>query len=81
MNLFWTFGRTPWTGDQPDARHLPIQDSITQKNKDTHIHTPSGIRTHYPTVRAVEENTCLRPRGHWDRHILIFNQRINQLAN
>jgi hypothetical protein len=32
----WTFGRTPWTGDQPDARPLPTQDNTTQKNGDTH---------------------------------------------
>jgi hypothetical protein len=24
-----TFGRTPWTGDQPDARPLPTQDNTT----------------------------------------------------
>jgi hypothetical protein len=35
MNLL-TFGRTPWTGDQPDARPLPTQDNITQKKEDTH---------------------------------------------
>jgi len=33
----------------------------------THIHASSGIGTHYTSVRAVEERTCLRPRGHWDR--------------
>jgi hypothetical protein len=31
----WTFSRTPWTGDQPDARPLPTQDNTTQKNADT----------------------------------------------
>jgi len=36
MTLLWTFGRTPWTGDQPGARPLPIQDNTTQKNPDTH---------------------------------------------
>jgi hypothetical protein len=25
-----TFGRTPWPGDQPDARALPTQDNKTQ---------------------------------------------------
>jgi hypothetical protein len=29
-----TICRTPWTGDQPDARPLPKQDSTTQKDKD-----------------------------------------------
>jgi hypothetical protein len=31
-----TFGRTPWPGDQPDARPLPTQDNTTQKHTDTH---------------------------------------------
>jgi hypothetical protein len=30
------FGRTPWTGDQPDARHLPTQDNTIQTNADTY---------------------------------------------
>jgi hypothetical protein len=35
MNL-WSFVRTPWAGDQPDARPLPTQDNTTQKNADTY---------------------------------------------
>jgi hypothetical protein len=34
-NLIWTFGRTPWAGNQPDARPLPTQDNTIQKNADT----------------------------------------------
>jgi hypothetical protein len=68
----WTFDRTPWTGDQPDARPPPTQDNTTQKNADTHIHTSSGIRTHDPSVRAVEDNTCFRPRGHWGHSLKTF---------
>jgi len=63
---FWTFGRTPWTGDRPVARPLPTQDSATQKTR-THIHASSGIRTQDPSVRAVENSTYLKQRGHWDR--------------
>jgi hypothetical protein len=72
MNLFWTFGRTPWTGDQPDARPLPTQDNTRQHNTaqhrktPTHIHASSGIRTRDPNVRAAEDSACSRPRGHWD---------------
>jgi hypothetical protein len=55
-----TFGRTPWTGDQPIPRPLPIQ---TQTN----IHALSVIRTLDPSFRAGEDNSCLRPRGHCDR--------------
>jgi hypothetical protein len=42
MNLFWTFGRTPQTGDRADARLLPTQDNKTQKNAGTHIHASSS---------------------------------------
>jgi len=44
---------TPWARDQPGARRLP-----------THFHASSGTRTRDPSVRAVENSTCLRPRGH-----------------
>jgi len=54
MYLFWTFGRTLWMGNQPDTRHLPTQDSTTQKNADTPIHASSGIQTHDPSVQVVE---------------------------
>jgi len=67
MNQFWKFGRTPWTGDQSNARPVPTQESTTQKNADTLIHASSWIRTHDPSVRAAENSTHLRPRGHWDR--------------
>jgi hypothetical protein len=80
MILFWTLGRTPWMGDQPDARPLPIQDSTTQKDADTHIHALSGIRTHDSTVRAVEDSTCLRPRGHWDwQHLAVHTVNISSI--
>jgi len=67
MTLLWTFGRTPWTGDQPGARPLPTQDNKTQENADTHIPASSGIRTHDPSFRAVKNSTCLSPHGYWDR--------------
>jgi hypothetical protein len=43
---------------------------LTQtQNKQTDIHALSGIRTHDPSVRASEDSSCLRPRGHCDRHV------------
>jgi hypothetical protein len=33
----------------------------------TNIHALSGIRAHDPSVRASEDSSCLRPRGHRDR--------------
>jgi hypothetical protein len=56
-----TVGRTPWTGDQPDARPQLTQNT-NRINAD--IHDSSGIRTHYPSVSAGEDISCLRPRCH-----------------
>jgi hypothetical protein len=51
----WTVGRTPWTGDQLVARHLPVHK---HRNTHTHTHTQTlnihalgGIRTHDPGYR------------------------------
>lgn len=41
-----TFGTTPWSGDQPDSRYLPPQNSITQK--DGNKRALFGIQTHDP---------------------------------
>jgi hypothetical protein len=32
----WTVGKTPWTGERPDVRHLLAQDNTTQRNADSH---------------------------------------------
>jgi hypothetical protein len=60
-------GRTPWTWDQPVARPLPTHRTTQTQNKHTDIHVLSGIRTHDPIVRASENCSCLRPRGHCNR--------------
>jgi hypothetical protein len=39
------------------------QHNTKKKKTRAHIHASSGIRTHDPSVRAVEDRTCLRPRG------------------
>jgi energy-coupling factor transporter transmembrane protein EcfT len=54
LGIYCTVGRTPWTGHRPDARPLP-----THRKTRTHIHASSGIRTHDPSVLAVEDSTCL----------------------
>jgi len=65
--IYWTIGRTPWTGDRPDARPLPAH-RVTQHTKTrTRIHASSGIRTHDPSVRLAEDRTCRRPLVHWDQ--------------
>jgi hypothetical protein len=65
--ILYTVGRTPWTGDQPDARPIPIQHNTNTEQTHTYIHVLSGIRTHEPSVRAGEDILCLRPHGHCGR--------------
>jgi hypothetical protein len=38
-------------------------------NADRHTYALSGIPTHDLSIRAREDSSCLRPRGHCDRHI------------
>jgi hypothetical protein len=48
----------------------------------TDIHTSSGIRTHDPSVRAGEDGSCLKPRGHCDRRVymLQYVARIKKIC-
>jgi hypothetical protein len=48
-----TFGRTPWLGDQSNARPLPKHRTTQHRNTQTHIHDPSRIRTCDHNVQAV----------------------------
>jgi len=36
LQIYLTFGTTPWTEDRPDARPLPSPDNTTQKKANTH---------------------------------------------
>jgi hypothetical protein len=56
-----TFGRTPWLGDQTNARPLQTHRTTQHRNTQTHIHAPSRIRTCDLNVQAVVDSTCLRP--------------------
>jgi hypothetical protein len=77
-NHFFTDGRTPWASHQPVARPLPTHRTTQTQNRRTHtdIDALNGIRTHDPTFRASEGNSCLRPRGHCDRHSLTLTPSI-----
>jgi hypothetical protein len=56
-------------GISPALRPLPTHRKTQHRQTQTHIHAPSKIRTCDPNVRAAEDSTCLRSRGHWDRHM------------
>ena len=53
----------------------PLLDN-TQQSQQTDIHASCGIRTHSLSRRAAADPR-LRPRGHWDRQLLlIMNQNV-----
>jgi hypothetical protein len=60
--IFYTVGRTPWTGDQPVGRPPPTHGTNTEQTH-TDIHASSWIRTHNHSVRVSEYNSYPRPRG------------------
>jgi hypothetical protein len=43
------------------------QGRYLTETQNKHIHASSGIRTHYPSVQASEDSSCLRLRSHCDR--------------
>jgi hypothetical protein len=54
-----------------------IQDSTNTEQTHTDIHTLSGIRNHDPSVWAGKDISCLRSRGHCDRHWLFWCSKIS----
>jgi hypothetical protein len=71
-NIFYADGRTPWTSDQSVARPLPKHRTTQTQNKRIHIHAASGIINHDLGIRASEDSSCLRQRGHRDRHSIQY---------
>jgi hypothetical protein len=56
--------RAPWTGNQPVTRPLPT-------HRTTQTHNKRAIWTHYPSVRASEDSSRLKPCSHCDRPFAI----------
>jgi hypothetical protein len=73
--ILYTVGRTPWTGDQPISRPVPVH----RINAD--IHALSGIRIHDPSVRASEDGSYLTPRGHRDRPKLFYRIKFQNASS
>jgi hypothetical protein len=63
-----TIGRTPWTGDQPDARPLPTQDNTTQRDIDKRScrKRDSNPRSQRPSGQGQR----FRPRSLFDWHVV-----------
>jgi hypothetical protein len=57
--------------------HTEHKHRINAHNTD--IHALSGIRTHDPSVRASEDSSCLRPRGHRDWQLAYLTWVIIEL--
>jgi len=60
-----------WRNDQLVADTSTWQHTTFTTDKRP---APGGIRTHNPSRRAAAD-LRLRPRSHWDRHILIYDQK------
>jgi hypothetical protein len=69
MNLFGHLVGLLGRGISP-RQVLYLHRKTQHRKTRTHIHASSGIRTHDPNFRAVEDSTSLRPRGQWDRRPL-----------
>jgi hypothetical protein len=68
LNLY-TVRPTHWREISPSqSRYLHTEPHKQRINAPTDIHASSRIRNHDPSVRAIEDGSCLRPRGHCDRH-------------
>jgi hypothetical protein len=60
-------------GIRPVQGHYLHRTTQTpKKRRQTSINALSGIRTHVRSVRAGEDISCLRPRGHRDRQFLYY---------
>jgi hypothetical protein len=59
--------------------YLHIRQHKHRINAHTDIHALSGIRTHDHSVRASEDSSCLRPRGHRDlQQYILTNFIVNK---
>jgi hypothetical protein len=81
QSIFWmyrTVGRTPWTGNQPEARPLPTHRTPQHRKKQTHIHASSGIWNHNPSVWVAKDSMCLTPLSHWDQLSTYMHEGISR---
>jgi hypothetical protein len=46
-----------------------IEEEEKDEEDDIDIYALNGVRTHDPSVRASEDSSSLRPRGHCYRHL------------
>jgi hypothetical protein len=54
------------------GRYLHTEQHKLRINAHRDCHALIGIRTHDPSIRASEDSSCLRPRGHYGRRRILF---------
>jgi hypothetical protein len=69
-------------GISPSQGRYPHTEQNKHRiNAHTDIHVLSGIRTHDPSARTSEDSSCLRRRGHCDRHFCLYLGKFSYSAN
>jgi hypothetical protein len=67
----------PERGITPSQGHyLHTEQHKHRINAHIDINVSSGIRTHDPSFRAGEDDSCLRPHGHCDRPSVYHSQNL-----
>jgi hypothetical protein len=82
FSVFLSLTRSVGIVDGGSARRKAAtytQDSTNIEYTHKDIHASSGIRTHNPNVRASEDSSRLRPRGHCDRHTTMYREQSYNL--
>jgi hypothetical protein len=64
-----TVGLLGWMIRSPEGRYLLTGHHTHRINLHRDLHDLSKIISHDPSVRASEDSSCLRPRGHCDGHM------------
>jgi hypothetical protein len=77
---FWTyesvrtFSRTPWTGDQPDAKPLPTQDNTTQKKRGHTSMPRAGFEPEIPMFERPKTVLALDRAAIWTGPDWVYNE-------
>jgi hypothetical protein len=73
-----TVGLLGWVISPSQGRYLYTRQHKHRINAHTNINALNGIRTNNPSVRASEDSSCLRPRGHCDWRIIFIGHQIKR---
>jgi hypothetical protein len=61
--IYWTVGRTPWTGDQPDARPLPTRKTTQHRKTRTYIQATTPPFTFFKSGWSIVKSASLAKGG------------------